>query len=451
MQSLSMKIHFTLSRPDSDQPTAIKLRFSYRKNFHYGTGIQIHPDHWNFDTQRAKEGTAIPLKDRKAYPEIKNQLAQINAQLRGLITTIDKYDQNCKLNQQPFDFTELRNKLDTIVKPDIVETVEQDPEKIVFIRDYIAHFIDGITTGEITTQRDTKYSPGTIKAYRGFQMFWSRYETDVKSKFRFDDIDMKFYRSFVRYCHKKKFRYNYTGRLIKDLKAIMRASYKEGLHHNLIFKNEDFKTLKTKVDEVYLTEQELRQLYQLDLSNTPRLEKHRDIFLIGCYTALRFSDIVRITPDHIKHDPDSDRSTLEIITRKTKAKVYIPIKPELLTILQKYEYRVPKVFEQKVNADIKEVARMAGISGTLSKMDIIGGKEIIREVPRYEMVKTHTARRTAATLMYIAGIPTLDIMKITGHHSEDTFLNYIRITNKQNAERLHHHPYFSGTVLKKVN
>ena len=48
--------------------------------------------------------------------------------------------------------------------------------------------------------------------------------------------------------------------------------------------------------------------------------------------------------------------------------------------------------------------------------------------------------------MYLAGIPTLDIMKITGHKSERDFLNYIKVSKEQTADKLSTHPYFSGNL-----
>lgn len=61
-----------------------------------------------------------------------------------------------------------------------------------------------------------------------------------------------------------------------------------------------------------------------------------------------------------------------------------------------------------------------------------------------ELVKTHTARRSGATNMYLAGIPTIAIMKITGHKTEKEFMKYIKITEEQTAMELMNHPYFAG-------
>lgn len=65
-------------------------------------------------------------------------------------------------------------------------------------------------------------------------------------------------------------------------------------------------------------------------------------------------------------------------------------------------------------------------------------------VDKCDLVKTHTARRSGATNMYLTGIPTIAIMKITGHKTEKKFMKYIKITEEQTAMELMNHPYFSG-------
>ena len=75
-------------------------------------------------------------------------------------------------------------------------------------------------------------------------------------------------------------------------------------------------------------------------------------------------------------------------------------------------------------------------NGMLINMDIL----------KYHLVTTHTARRSGATNMYLAGVPTLDIMKITGHRTESSFLTYIKVTKQETAEKLNLHPYFNTMI-----
>jgi len=40
-------------------------------------------------------------------------------------------------------------------------------------------------------------------------------------------------------------------------------------------------------------------------------------------------------------------------------------------------------------------------------------------------------------------VPTISIMKITGHRTEKSFMKYIRISQEENANKLTHHPFFN--------
>ena len=97
-----------------------------------------------------------------------------------------------------------------------------------------------------------------------------------------------------------------------------------------------------------------------------------------------------------------------------------------------------------MNRFIKEIAREAGVTEKVEVSYVENGEKKNRLVEKCELVKTHTARRSGATNMYLAGIPTIAIMKITGHKTEREFMKYIKITEEQTALELMSHPYFSG-------
>ena len=93
---------------------------------------------------------------------------------------------------------------------------------------------------------------------------------------------------------------------------------------------------------------------------------------------------------------------------------------------------------------IKEITREAGITEKIEVSYVENGERKTHLVEKCDLVKTHTARRSGATNMYLAGIPTIAIMKITGHKTEKEFMKYIKITEEQTAMELMNHPYFSG-------
>lgn len=65
-------------------------------------------------------------------------------------------------------------------------------------------------------------------------------------------------------------------------------------------------------------------------------------------------------------------------------------------------------------------------------------------ITKTRLMKALTARRSGAMNRYLAGIPTIAIMKTTGHKTEREFMKYIKITEEQTALELMSHPYFSG-------
>jgi integrase len=163
---------------------------------------------------------------------------------------------------------------------------------------------------------------------------------------------------------------------------------------------------------------------------------------------LRFSDYSRIKKEHIQEN--NGRKYIDMITKKTGERVIIPIRWELDEILKKYKYDIPKTYEQKVNKYIKEIGEIAEINDNIELESTKGGLKVNQVIPKYKLIKTHTARRSGATNMYLAGIPTIDIMKITGHKKESSFLRYICIDKEQTATNLANHKYFNQSKMNVV-
>ncbi|MDD5694994.1 MAG: site-specific integrase [Bacteroidales bacterium] len=186
----------------------------------------------------------------------------------------------------------------------------------------------------------------------------------------------------------------------------------------------------------------------MSMPYNPAYDLARDVFLVGCYTAQRVSDYSRIRAKNIRKLENGIR-VIELIQQKTKEKVIIPIRPELEEILKKYSYNLPKVYEQKVNKNIKEVGKLAGIKEMINPETIKGGLTVKTETPKHQLIKTHTARRSGCTNMYLAGISPIDIMKISGHKSGKEFKKYINVTREQTAISLTSHPYFRGLKVVK--
>ncbi len=440
-----------MNRTLSNGKRAILLRVRINKKpFEYQTGHAILPELWDNATNRPikKKSVIEPFKD--GNPNIDIELKNISTRLDNLTRLVKQELLASSIKDEIIDFKVLRESLNESFKKVKNSAKAERESKNKTLNEFVIKFIKGIENGTITysTRGNVKkYSPSTIKGYKEWKTQFDLFQKATNKEYDFGDIDMEFYRRYCNYFLKKNYTTNSLGKQIKHLKAIMKRSL-EKYHDNKEFLNKEFQTPSEEVESIYLTESELTRFYNYDLSDRPHLERDRDVFLIGCYTALRFSDFSRIRPEHISSIDGVDY--LEIATTKTKDKVIVPIRPELKSILKKYSYKIPKTYEQKVNKSIKLIAKELKINEIETITGTIGGVSITKEYARYELIKTHTARRTGATLMYDAKIAPLDIMKITGHKKLESLLRYIKVTKKETAKKLSTNEFFTGPKLRAV-
>ena len=299
-------------------------------------------------------------------------------------------------------------------------------------------------------------SPNKISHYKVCKATVLEYEAFIGKQLRFDDIDMNFYHRFTAWFNTKNLSQNYIREKIQIIKAVVNdARQIDGLHSNSAVEQRGFSVPTDSSESIYLTEDELMQMYHLVIdaeSVKPLMEdkrphnvarkvramnKARDMFLIGAFTGLRYSDYSRIKPASIEDGVIKSRN------KKTGIFTAVPVHWVVQEIIDRgYDFDHP-LYEQKLNKQIKDVARLAGFTEDVSINRIIGGHstEIIKK--KYELVSSHTARRSFATNAYKAGVPTLAIMKVTGHTREATFMRYIKISEKENAEMLKSSAFFT--------
>ncbi|MBP8239490.1 MAG: tyrosine-type recombinase/integrase [Saprospiraceae bacterium] len=112
--------------------------------------------------------------------------------------------------------------------------------------------------------------------------------------------------------------------------------------------------------------------------------------------------------------------------------------------MDKYQGKgIPRLSNQKLNKYVKEIVRTAGIVQQVTITEHRGGKMHVRKYAKWELVSSHTARRSFATNAVLSGIPALEVMKFTGHRSMASFLQYVRITGQETAINYASHPFFN--------
>jgi integrase len=186
----------------------------------------------------------------------------------------------------------------------------------------------------------------------------------------------------------------------------------------------------------------------MDLSANPRLERTRDLFLIGAFTGMRFSDYSEIRPENIRPIEDGGKTVTCIVktTQKTGRKVFIPMtNPNLIAILERNGMKAPpKISNQKLNDYTKELCQIAGFDSPVEITEFRAGRQSSQVFKKYELVGTHTARRSFATNALKRGLPINEIMKFTGHTTMASFLKYVKTTGEETAVSLADHQFFTG-------
>lgn len=226
---------------------------------------------------------------------------------------------------------------------------------------------------------------------------------------------------------------NTIWKQFKNLKAFLNWCFDQQLVSSFSLKH--LKSYKETIDDIYLTEDELLKLELLPLCGEAK--KVRDLFLLSCETGLRFSDFCSIEAQSIKKDH------FEVFPKKTRKnerarRVFIPFSARVKRILQTNNQVVPTYPYSKItqfNKLLKELCKQADINELTVYHRFIKGEFVMFEYPKYELVSSHTGRRTFCTLKFLAGMPSHAIMKFSGHTSEPNFLRYLKLDAELAAKK----------------
>jgi integrase len=410
------EIKLNLREPNSEKETPINLivRFNNQKLV-YSSGKRVHPKHWDTSTQKAKRTKEFSQADI------------LNSSLRDIIHIIhNEIETYLKENKQGFpSVKELKERLDIVFK-----RVVPDAKKTFF------DFIEWFTTEyapkkQIVTNNETSVtSVNTIKTYTTTMRLLKIYAED-KGMFNFSDINMDWYFDFTSWCNEvRNYNPSTIGKHIKVLKSWLRKAEEDGLHDSKFYKHKDFRKPSYLSDTIYLNKGELQSILNLNLTKRVELDRIRDLFLIGAWTGLRFSDFNRLTANNIND------GFIRIKTSKTSSTAVIPINNVVRKILAKYDNMVPNGYaNQYMNRQLKVICKLAGINSIETKTEFLNGTKLITEVKKWQLVCTHTARRSFATNMY-GLVPNNTIMAITTHKTETAFLRYLRKSNEEHAQIL---------------
>jgi site-specific recombinase XerD len=271
----------------------------------------------------------------------------------------------------------------------------------------------------------------------GFEKYWQRPVT-------FSSLNVVFYEKFPHYLtfevvkrdKTKGLKLNTISKYIKNLKLFYNDRRRK--EHLPFIDLSDFKRKNEVVDHIYLSEKEILHIWNLDLSERVDLIPVRDVFVFGCYTGLRYSDIYSLMPYHFKKIVVGNE--IQIAIQKNQNKVHEKVNIALIhlakIVAENYAFNLPKIPMNEFNILLKDLGASAGLDQEVA-LSYKFGRETREEVfKKYKLMASHICRRSFATNMYLRGINPEIIMTNTGHSSLKTLTNYIKITKQEKAYKL---------------
>ena len=419
-----MKYSFVLNERSKDGETTILFSVYFKeekRKFVYSTGEKIHPNDWDFEKRQPNN-----LNGRK---EKSQKHREINVQLSRYAAELDKISAQYKRIGETLTIRQLKAEFDSVFKKGSSRT-----------NDFFNVYDEYISY----KGKEGAVKHNTMKRYANLKNILKDFEEVTRYKLSFSRINNEFYIEFLNYCRTaKRHTQNTLGRNIGLFKTFMKWANNKGYHFNLEYQN--FKKFSAETNEVTLTSEELDSLWRFDFSQKPRLERVRDLFCLGCVTGLRYSDYSRISKANVQGD------NLELISIKNSDRLSIPLNSYARFILEKYDFVLPTISEQKFRDYIKEACQIVGIDQPTQKTTFIGTERNDEQIPKYKRVSSHTARRTFITLSLENGMRPEVVKSITGHKNLKSFEKYVKVNPEAKKKEMNNVWKMDFVPLKKVN
>lgn len=413
----------------------VVLRINHKgKRLNYTVGVRVDVEKWDYDFQRCKPNT-----------KHNGILAKgINEKIDNAAGVVNNYYNECDRDKKPINLTEIKERLDVICKHKFEEIT---PEIQPTIEELFAKFI-AVSGASIYEEGLKIWSKGLEKH---FQVLKSQYIKMVGEKAIASDINPHTFKNFRQWldngnyktknCNMAGYRNTTMEKKLSQLKWFFRWLGERG--YIAPEKMEEINKVdftlnginekdRIKQNIVALTLDEYKKIRDCKIPESKQyLVRVRDVFIFGCHTGLRHSDLQNLK----KYDVNHTNKSISITTQKTKTAIDVPLSDRAYKILKKYEktpdlQALPVPSNQKMNEYLKELAALAKIESTVKKTHFIKGKQVDEISEKSNFITSHTARKTFVLLAIHLGWSAEEVMEITGWSDYEMFKIYFRVQSK---------------------
>jgi integrase len=263
----------------------------------------------------------------------------------------------------------------------------------------------------------------------------------------FSDITMKFYTDLVdHFVDTEEVENNTMYGNIKRIKTVMGAALIDPRT-----KHQDIPTDFKLFDDLYVKPKVLWLDWDTEIAcieafdPLPEMVDIKKFFLFLCYTGLRHSDAFSLRPENFIKKKDSIFLDHTII--KTRLDHNIELSTKAAELVRSWKFKVPKIYQHDLNAEIKRIAKAAGddwkrkrgldspLINTIERVRFSGSERLVSMIPKYEEVKSHTGRRSFGRRWAERGGDLRYLQIYYGHAALQQTLDYIGWTTSEvNAE-----------------
>lgn len=398
-----MNFTYKLKEPKSEKETLIYFRSYFlneNKNFIYSTGEKIIPSEWDFENRQPNDLNGR-TKRAENHRSIKKQLDRYSSFFTEIVNRYKNINEDLTLDilRQRFneEFKKIQSKDDFFrIYDEFIEEKEND-----FSGNAISY--------------------STLKRYKCNKTLLEDFEKKTKHKLSLGKFDEKTFNKFLKFCvENREHSANTVHRNIGLLKTFLLWAFNKKYSFNNSFVNFK-KPPKFRTDEIALNIEQVEKIYAHDFSEKKKYERIRDLFVFGCVTGMRFGNYSTISKNDVQGD------FIRVIDLKSKSKnLAIPLNNISKSILEKYEYSLPNISNQKMNEYIKEVFKELKFTDEIKKTMKYGDQLVEINSEFYKRISSHTARRSFITIMKNKRVPDKVIMSYTGHTSLEVFNAYYR-------------------------
>ncbi len=398
-----MKVSFYLDR-NKGEPQSRFIQMYCREHDYsliLNTKEKIEPMLWNKAEQRGST--------RKAKNEIaKGRVKSVNRLLSAYEEKVLEITRQVRIENPAAGFFEVAEK----------------------IRKTFHHSSDNLFTilEEFIQAKRGTVGKESIQKYKRLLTLLKEYDRNLT----FGKLKPAFYDNFYSFLINEKNMLNNTAyKTISFLKTFIIWAIKNDYTDNSSYKS--FRSKSEENEVIYLTEKELMHLYSFKFDND-RLSRARDLFVFQCFVGTRYSDVQNITRD------DLFGATWRLRTQKTRQPLVIPLSKYAMSIIERHSDHptvLPRLSNQKMNQYLKELCEIAGIDDKVKVVKYRGTERLETTFKKYEVIGSHTARRTFISLSLMKGMEPAVIMSITGHSDYKMMKKYLKIADGHKREQVY--------------